>query len=95
MSQGQLKDHLRAKRINEKKSQFFKKMQTLKKKKESAMNVSYHTDDFQPKQNPHIRTTAEHVKQMTSCDPDKEKVLFEMEDKPRMLLTYEDLILEG
>ena len=32
---------------------------------------------------------------MTACDPEKEKVLFEMEDKPRMLLTYEDLLLEG
>ena len=32
---------------------------------------------------------------MTACDPEKEKVLFEMEDKPRMLLTYDDLLLEG
>ena len=32
---------------------------------------------------------------MTSCDPEKEKVLHEMEDKPRMLLTYDDLLLEG
>ena len=95
MSQGQPKDHLRVKRINEKKSQIFRKMATLKQKRIEAMNVSYHSDDMQPKPNPHIRTTEEYVKQMTSCDPEKEKVLHEMEDKPRMLLTYDDLLLEG
>ena len=95
MPQSEQKDHLRARRINEKKSQIFRKMATLKQKSIEAMNVSYHSDDLQPKQNPLIRSTAEYVRQMTSCDPEKEKVLHEMEDKPRMLLTYDDLLLEG
>ena len=72
-------------------------MAHLKFKETHALNATYNSDNYHsPKNtNTHLKTSAELVKRMISCDPDKEKLLLDIEDKPRILLTYDELQTEG
>ena len=66
-------------------------------KKTQALNVSYNSDFFDSlhhKTN-RLKTSAELVQKMIACIPEREQILTEINDKPRILLTYDDLIDEA
>ena len=74
------------------------KKASTKQRKNQTLNASYNSDFYHGQKHTSaskLKTCKELVHMMISNDPEKERMLNEIEDKPRILLTKDDLELEA